>query len=41
MKDFLNYVSTAPVIAFAWLSFTAALLIELNRFFPDPLVFTF
>lgn len=32
---------SAPVIAFAWISFTAGLLIEINRFFPDPLVFSF
>lgn len=41
MKHFLTYISTAPVIAFAWISFTAGLLIEVNRFFPDPLVFSF
>nr|YP_636197.1 photosystem I subunit IX [Tupiella akineta]Q3ZJ70.1 RecName: Full=Photosystem I reaction center subunit IX; AltName: Full=PSI-J [Tupiella akineta]AAV80621.1 subunit IX of photosystem I [Tupiella akineta] len=41
MKDFVTYLSTAPVIALAWMSFTAGLLIEINRFFPDPLVFTF
>lgn len=41
MKYFLTYLSTAPVIAFAWLSFTAGLLIEINRFFPDPLIFSF
>ena len=26
MKNFLTYLSTAPVIAFAWISFTAGLL---------------
>nr|ANB40181.1 photosystem I subunit IX [Koshicola spirodelophila] len=41
MKDFLRYISTAPVVAALWLSFTAGLLIEINRFFPDPLVFSF
>ena len=41
MKHFLTYLSTAPVIAFAWLSFTAGLIIEINRFFPDPLIFTY
>ena len=25
MKNFLTYLSTAPVIAFAWISFTAGL----------------
>ena len=41
MKDFTTYLSTAPVVAFAWISFTAGFIIEINRFFPDPLVFTF
>lgn len=41
MKDFVTYLSTAPVVALAWMTFTAGLLIEINRFFPDPLVFTF
>jgi photosystem I subunit 9 len=41
MKDFTTYLSTAPVVAFAWFTLTAGLLIEINRFFPDPLVFAF
>nr|AOC61417.1 subunit IX of photosystem I [Rhexinema sarcinoideum] len=41
MKYFVTYLSTAPVVAFAWMTFTAGLLIEINRFFPDPLVFSF
>lgn len=41
MKNFVIYLSTAPVIAFAWISFTAGLLIEINRFFPDPLMLVF
>ncbi len=41
MKYFTTYLSTAPVIAFFWFTFTAGLLIEINRFFPDPLVFSF
>jgi photosystem I subunit IX len=41
MKDFTTYLSTAPVIALAWISITAGLIIEVNRFFPDPLVFAF
>ena len=40
MKNFTTYLSTAPVIAFFWFSLLAAFLIELNRFFPDGLVFT-
>lgn len=41
MKDFTTYLSTAPVVATVWFAFTAGLLIEINRFFPDPLVFAF
>jgi photosystem I subunit IX len=41
MKDFTTYLSTAPVVALGWFIFTAGLLIEINRFFPDPLVFAF
>jgi photosystem I subunit 9 len=37
MKDFLRFLSSAPVLAAAWLTFTAGLLIEINRFFPDLL----
>lgn len=37
MKYFLKYLSTAPVIATAWMVITAGLLIEFNRFFPDLL----
>ena len=41
MKDFTTYLSTAPVVALAWFTITAALLIEINRFFPDALIFAF
>ena len=41
MKDLATYLSTAPVIAIIWFSLLAGLLIELNRFFPDGLVFNF
>ena len=37
MKNFLTYLSTAPVLAAAWLAITAGILIEFNRFFPDLL----
>lgn len=37
MKNLTTYLSTAPVIAAAWLILIASLLIELNRFFPDVL----
>nr|BDA97132.1 photosystem I subunit IX [Cryptomonas borealis] len=36
---FLKYLSTAPVLLTVWLSFTAALIIEINRFYPDVLYF--
>ena len=39
MQDFTKYLSTAPVLAAVWFGFLSGLLIELNRFFPDPLVF--
>jgi photosystem I subunit 9 len=41
MNNFLTYLSTAPVLAFLYFGFIAGLLIEINRFFPDPLVFPF
>lgn len=37
MQYFVKYLSTAPVIAAIWLTFTAGILIEFNRFFPDLL----
>jgi len=37
MSDLKTYLSTAPVLLTIWMSFTAGLLIELNRFFPDVL----
>lgn len=38
-KDFLKYLSTAPVVATVWLSFTAAFIIEIQRYIPDTLSF--
>ena len=38
MKDFLTYLSTAPVVMTAWLTFTAGFIIEINRLNPDALV---
>jgi photosystem I subunit 9 len=38
-SNFLKYLSTAPVLITVWLSFTAALVIEGNRFYPDMLYF--
>jgi photosystem I subunit IX len=37
MQDLLKYLSTAPVLLLAWLTITAGILIEFNRFFPDLL----
>jgi photosystem I subunit 9 len=36
-KNFLTYLSTAPVLLTAWMTVTAALIIEIQRFFPDSL----
>jgi len=41
MKDFQKYLSTAPVLLTLLMTFTAGLLIEFNRFFPDMLVVYF
>ena len=41
MKNFITYLSTAPVLTLISLSLIASLIIEVNRFFPDPLVFAF
>tara|TARA_Y100001968_G_C19443554_1_gene763959 strand:+ start:196 stop:327 length:132 start_codon:yes stop_codon:yes gene_type:complete len=32
-----KFLSTAPVVAAIWITITAAILIEFNRFFPDLL----
>nr|YP_009502045.1 photosystem I subunit IX [Porolithon onkodes]ASB29647.1 photosystem I subunit IX [Porolithon onkodes] len=40
-NNLIKYLSTAPVIAFIWLTFTAGFLIEINRFFPDVLYLYF
>jgi photosystem I subunit 9 len=37
MEGFVKFLSTAPVLIFALLSFTAGILIEFNRFYPDLL----
>ena len=41
MQNLTAYLSTAPVLAAVWFSFLAGFLIEINRFFPDALVFPF
>nr|YP_009510977.1 photosystem I reaction center subunit IX [Hydropuntia rangiferina]AXI96650.1 photosystem I reaction center subunit IX [Hydropuntia rangiferina]UAD87333.1 photosystem I reaction center subunit IX [Hydropuntia rangiferina] len=35
--NLLKYLSTIPVVAAVWLTFTAGFIIEINRFFPDIL----
>lgn len=37
MDAFKTYLSTAPVLLTVWMSLTAGLLIEINRFYPDAL----
>lgn len=41
MQDFIKYLSSAPVLATAWMLVTAGILIEFNRFLPDLLLFPF
>jgi photosystem I subunit 9 len=41
MKNFTTYLSTAPVLTLATVSFIAGLCIEINRFFPDSLILAF
>ena len=38
-KNLLKYLSTAPVLITAWMSFTAAFIIEIQRYMPDTLSF--
>ena len=39
MSGFKGYLSTVPVVFAIWLTFTAGLIIEINRLFPDSLIF--
>ena len=41
MDDLKTYLSTAPVLLTVWMTFTAGLLIEMNRFYPDALTSPF
>ena len=41
MKDFQRYLSSAPVLAALWMTITAGILIEFNRFVPDMLTTPF
>lgn len=36
-QNLAKFLTSAPVIATAWITFTAGFLIEINRFFPDLL----
>nr|YP_009398362.1 photosystem I reaction center subunit IX [Lophocladia kuetzingii]ARW67548.1 photosystem I reaction center subunit IX [Lophocladia kuetzingii] len=40
-NNFMKYLSIAPVIGTLWIIFTAGFIIEINRFFPDILSFSF
>ena len=40
-SDLMKYLSTMPVIGTIWMIFTAGFIIEINRFFPDILFFSF
>ena len=40
-NNFMKYLSTVPVVGAIWVTFTAGLIIEINRFFPDILSFSF
>ncbi|HEY9672903.1 MAG TPA: photosystem I reaction center subunit IX [Waterburya sp.] len=37
MQGLPRFLSTAPVLLAIWMSITAAILIEINRLFPDLL----
>nr|QHB78254.1 photosystem I subunit IX [Diplazium cordifolium]QHB78435.1 photosystem I subunit IX [Diplazium fraxinifolium] len=41
MQHVKTYLSTAPVVAATWFGLLAGFLIEVNRFFPDALLFPF
>lgn len=41
MRDLKTYLSVAPVVSTIWFGALAGLLIEINRLFPDALVFPF
>jgi len=39
MKSFVTYLFTAPVVTLFTVCFVLSFLIEINRFFPDSLIF--
>ena len=40
-ENLMKYLSTIPVVGAIWITFTAGLVIEMNRIFPDILFFSF
>nr|YP_009397551.1 photosystem I reaction center subunit IX [Dipterosiphonia australica]ARW66737.1 photosystem I reaction center subunit IX [Dipterosiphonia australica] len=40
-NNLMKYLSSVPVVGAIWITFTAGLIIEINRFFPDILSFSF
>nr|YP_010143081.1 photosystem I subunit IX [Polygala karensium]QQL04201.1 photosystem I subunit IX [Polygala karensium] len=40
MSDLKTYLSVAPVVSTLWLGSLAGILIEINRLFPDALIFS-
>lgn len=40
-NSFLSWLSLAPILLFAWLSFTAVLVIAMNIIYPDALAWPF
>lgn len=38
-SNLLKYLSTVPVVAAVWMTFTVSVIIETNRLFPDVLYF--
>ena len=38
MNNFVTYLSSAPVVLLLTVSLLSGLLIEINRFYPDPLI---
>nr|QCI08309.1 photosystem I reaction center subunit IX [Ptilothamnion sphaericum] len=39
--NLMKYLSTVPVVGAIWITFTAGFIIEINRFVPDVLFFSF
>nr|YP_009542615.1 photosystem I subunit IX [Betula occidentalis]AYU57481.1 photosystem I subunit IX [Betula occidentalis] len=41
MRDLKTYLSVATVVSTLWFGSLAGLLIEINRLFPDAMIFSF